>query len=464
MTDPNDAVDDVDNDRALPSKKKSTTAASGGGDRVKLFKSTKSGASLDTTKVHNFQMGNSGTGGGVGGSGPASSNHNGQSTSTNAAGLSLLADGTVSTNNQNSDTDQIIYVGKQMFLYQNRHIDYVKIYYQYAHYVMAYVYGCLEQLDGSIMNNLKHIFCTAFMAILSYNHIPYNSTITVYESDQPVLLGEPAVCELDESTGSLQLYFSRAIVTAYLQKPNSTKNIQYASSLLNSNCANPNNLGLLPRNNGFSNCHSIDLKFGRNSTPSERTKKNQWRDPNQPSDVLSPENYELFSSARNGGGGRIMGNVDRLTNKPNQIEISKVLRQTQNKSPNPVLRIDLTDNVQTAAANTLFRIFCLADHTATHYLNSYASGCTDWIDHCGFTETPFTTGHTLFFINGQLNGGPRGNTKTGSNDVTGVDAMPTLTRLSENEWSSSGQLNNEDHWLSRLQALSQPTPKNTLYV
>lgn len=52
--------------------------------------------------------------------------------------------------------------------------------------------------------------------------------------------------------------------------------------------------------------------------------------------------------------------------------------------------------------NLAFKLFTIADHLATHYMDEYKTGSTDWISHYEFGNQNYTTTNSVFKINANI--------------------------------------------------------------
>lgn len=261
------------------------------------------------------------------------------------------------------------YVGTTKYNY-TKLVDYVDLYYKYVTYVMSITYGALPQLGGTLYDNSAKLIAIMFVAILNFNNIPFLSNLSLFTTNHEILLGEPVFCELNDRDHTIQLYVSKALVTLYLKRATLPNQISYASSLIENNRSM--NLGL--------KLNRLAKGLGRPNFAEQRAQ----------ADVKS-------QSYGNGGG---------------QNTMYRPISSMINRRDSAMAKLNFDANSQNLD-NMLLRLFVLADHAATHFLEMYVTGKTDWVNHSDFTKTPFTTTHTLFHINGQTSCGGGGlNLKT----------------------------------------------------
>lgn len=89
--------------------------------------------------------------------------------------------------------------------------------------------------------------------------------------------------------------------------------------------------------------------------------------------------------------------------------VGKILKNTSETSITMSMEITETDSwplpqcgQKFTNQDQIFKLFVVADHAATHYLQQYKTGKTDWIAHFGFDKQQVTTLASAFSISANL--------------------------------------------------------------
>lgn len=257
----------------------------------------------------------------------------------------------------------------------------------YFQEVMNQLYGYLKEKScfkqRSIVDNSIFILAHLIQSILRYNRVFVPYQMTLVESDYPIHLGEPiwfqkinahsSRCGNRDNEGTrraqqLKIFFAKALIERVLSRDQSfCLKISYSNEL---------SVG----SGNFSGTKTLDRVDYDNSH----------------------QNYYNSHQNRSKGRGRSLNEDDETDSE--EDERGALVKNRANE-------LLLPEN------DILNRLFIMADHFCTHFIEIYRHGRTDWINHTNFGTRGGVTAHTVFKLTSAIT----------SNHNGGVTSIPLLT-------------------------------------